>query len=56
MTKSMNRAIDENQPPPCHSGRLQRGNDITPQSIMKPIDMSLVAIVEADTLPCHRAG
>jgi excinuclease ABC subunit B len=56
MTDSMKRAIDE-------TGRRRRvqveyneRNGITPQSIIKPIDMMLVAIAEADyvTVPMER--
>jgi excinuclease ABC subunit B len=48
MTKSMNRAIDETNRRRAIQVAYNVENDITPQSIMKPIDMSLVAIVEAD--------
>jgi excinuclease ABC subunit B len=48
MTDSMRRAMEET----TRRRRIQQAyneeNDITPQSIVKPIDMSLVAIVEAD--------
>jgi excinuclease ABC subunit B len=53
MTVSMRRAIDETD----RRRRIQREynerNNITPQSIIKPIDMSLVAVAEADyvTIP-----
>ena len=49
MTDSMRRAIDETD---RRRGRSRwsttSGNGITPQSIIKPIDMSLVAIAEGD--------
>ncbi len=48
MTKSMSRAIDETNRRRAIQVAYNVENDITPQSIMKPIDMSLVAIVEAD--------
>jgi excinuclease ABC subunit B len=50
MTDSMRRAIDET----TRRRRIQEAynveNHITPQSIIKPIDMSLLAIAEADYL------
>jgi excinuclease ABC subunit B len=57
MTDSMRRAIDETN----RRRRIQQSyneeNGITPQSIVKPIDMSLVAIVEADyvTVPLEES-
>ena len=56
-TDSMRRAIDETN----RRRRIQESyndeNGITPQSIIKPIDMSLVAIVEADyvTVPLEES-
>jgi excinuclease ABC subunit B len=48
ITDSMKRAIDETN----RRRRIQQiyneENDITPQSIIKPLDMSLIAIAEAD--------
>jgi excinuclease ABC subunit B len=48
MTVSMRRAIDETE----RRRRIQQDynerNNITPQTIIKPIDMSLVAVAEAD--------
>ena len=49
MTDSMKRAIDETTRRRAHrSCEYNERNDITPQSIIKPIDMSLVAIAEGD--------
>ena len=48
MTDSMQRAIDETNAAPHRPDRYNEENGITPQSIVKPIDMSLVAIAEAD--------
>ena len=48
MTDSMRRAIDETNRRRTVQEEYNRVNGITPQSIVKPIDMSLVAIAEAD--------
>jgi excinuclease ABC subunit B len=48
MTDSMRRAISETNRRRAIQLAYNAENGITPQSIMKPIDMSLVAIAEAD--------
>ncbi|MGI8741430.1 MAG: excinuclease ABC subunit UvrB [Bryobacteraceae bacterium] len=48
MTVSMKRAIDETNRRRAIQRQYNEANDITPQSIIKPIDMSLIAIAEAD--------
>jgi excinuclease ABC subunit B len=48
MTNSMKRAIDETSRRRTIQVAWNEENGITPQSIIKPIDMSLVAIAEAD--------
>jgi excinuclease ABC subunit B len=48
MTDSMRRAIDETNRRRRTQVEYNEVNGITPQSIIKPIDMSLVAIAEAD--------
>jgi excinuclease ABC subunit B len=48
MTDSMKRAIDETTRRRTIQVQYNEDNDITPQSIIKPIDMSLVAIAEGD--------
>jgi len=48
MTDSMRRAIDETNRRRTIQLEYNRENNITPQTIMKPIDMSLVAIAEGD--------
>jgi excinuclease ABC subunit B len=48
MTDSMRKAIDETTRRRRTQQEYNERNGITPQSIMKPIDMSLVAIAEAD--------
>jgi excinuclease ABC subunit B len=47
-TDSMRRAIDETNRRRAIQQRYNEENNITPQSIIKPIDMSLVAIAEGD--------
>ncbi|MBI4905051.1 MAG: excinuclease ABC subunit UvrB [Acidobacteria bacterium] len=47
-TDSMKRAIDETNRRRAIQMEYNERNNITPQSIVKPIDMSLVAIAEAD--------
>jgi excinuclease ABC subunit B len=47
-TDSMRRAIDETNRRRAIQEQYNLENDITPQSIIKPIDMSLVAIAEGD--------
>jgi excinuclease ABC subunit B len=58
MTDSMKRAIDETTGAAARSRNTTKRNNITPQSIIKPIDMSLVAIAEADyvTVPLESDG
>jgi excinuclease ABC subunit B len=53
MTDSMRRAIDETTRRRLVQVQYNEANGITPQSIIKPIDSSLVAIAEADyvTIP-----
>jgi excinuclease ABC subunit B len=48
MTDSMKRAIDETNRRREIQQRYNLENDITPESIVKPVDMTLVAIAEAD--------
>jgi excinuclease ABC subunit B len=48
MTDSMKRAIDETTRRRITQLRYNEENGITPQSIIKPIDMSLIAIAEGD--------
>jgi excinuclease ABC subunit B len=48
MTDSMKRAIDETNRRRTTQKRYNEENDITPQSIVKPIDMTLIAIAEGD--------
>jgi excinuclease ABC subunit B len=48
MTVSMKRAIDETTRRRTIQSAYNEANGITPQSIIKPIDMMLVAIAEAD--------
>jgi excinuclease ABC subunit B len=53
VTDSMRRAIDETNRRRTIQQQYNEQNNITPQSITKPIDMSLVAIAEGDyvTIP-----
>ncbi|MFN3322494.1 MAG: excinuclease ABC subunit UvrB [Bryobacteraceae bacterium] len=57
MTASMRRALDETNRRRRIQTEYNLENGITPQSIIKPIDMSLVAIAEADyvTIPIEAA-
>ena len=48
MTDSMKRAIDETNRRREIQTRYNQDNNITPESIIKPVDMTLVAIAEAD--------
>ncbi len=48
MTDSMRRAIDETTRRRTMQVQYNEEHDITPQSIVKPIDMSLIAIAEGD--------
>jgi excinuclease ABC subunit B len=48
MTASMKRAIDETTRRRAVQVAYNEENNITPQSIIKPLDMTLVAIAEAD--------
>jgi excinuclease ABC subunit B len=48
MTDSMKRALDETNRRRAIQTRYNEDNHITPESIIKPVDMSLVAIAEAD--------
>src|SRR5437660_9445106 len=48
MTDSMKRGIDETSRRREIQKRYNLENDITPESIIKPVDMTLVAIAEAD--------
>ena len=48
MTDSMRRAIDETNRRRAIQEAYNEANGITPQSIIKPIDMSLIAIAEGD--------
>jgi excinuclease ABC subunit B len=51
MTDSMKRAIGETDRRRAIQERYNIENNITPESIIKPVDMMLVAIAEADYLP-----
>lgn len=48
ITQSMGRAIDETNRRRAIQQAYNEANGITPQTILKPIDMSLVAVAEAD--------
>ncbi len=48
VTDSMRRAMDETNRRRAIQEQYNEANHITPQSIVKPIDMSLVAVAEAD--------
>ena len=48
MTDSMKRALDETGRRRCIQIDYNERHNITPQSIVKPIDMSLVAVAEGD--------
>jgi len=48
MTDSMKRALDETNRRRRIQEIYNEENDITPQSIIKPLDMTLIAIAEAD--------
>ena len=48
MTDSMKRAIGETNRRRVIQERYNEENNITPESIIKPVDMTLVAIAEAD--------
>jgi excinuclease ABC subunit B len=58
MTDSMKRAIDETSRRRQVQLQYNDENNITPQSIVKPIDMTLVAIAEGDyvTVPAETDG
>ncbi|HEY2381898.1 MAG TPA: excinuclease ABC subunit UvrB [Terriglobia bacterium] len=51
MTDSMKRAIDETNRRREIQVRYNQENNITPESIIKPVDMTLVAIAEGDYVP-----
>ncbi len=53
MTDSMKRAIGETNRRRAIQLQYNEENDITPQSIIKPIDMSLVRSPKATTSPCR---
>ncbi len=55
MTDSMKRAMDETKRRRTVQVEYNRANNITPQSIIKPIDMTLIAIAEGDyvTVPAE---
>ena len=58
MTDSMKRAIDETNRRREIQRRFNLENNITPESIIKPVDMTLVAIAEADyvQVPAEEIG
>jgi excinuclease ABC subunit B len=58
MTDSMKRAIDETNRRRATQKAYNEENNITPQSIIKPIDMMLIAIAEGDyvTIPAETEG
>ena len=51
VTGSMKQAMDETDRRRIVQRQYNEANNITPESIVKPVDMSLVRIVEADYLP-----
>ena len=57
ITRSMQSAIQETERRRAIQQAYNEANDITPQTIIKPIDMSLVAVAEADyvTIPLDTA-
>jgi excinuclease ABC subunit B len=58
MTDSIRRALDETNRRRKIQVEYNRAHNITPQSIIKPIDMTLIAIAEADyvTVPLEDEG
>jgi excinuclease ABC subunit B len=58
LTDSMKRAIDETNRRRATQKAYNQENNITPQSIIKPIDMMLIAIAEGDyvTVPAETEG
>ena len=58
MTVSMKRAMDETTRRRNTQLAFNLANDITPQSIIKPIDINLIAVAEADymTVPLEEIG
>jgi excinuclease ABC subunit B len=58
MTESMQQAISETNRRRAKQEAYNRENNITPESIIKPVDMQLAAIVEADyvTVPVDDAA
>jgi excinuclease ABC subunit B len=55
MTDSMRKALGRNRAPPQTQVEYNERNGIVPQSIVKPIDMSLVAMAEGDYVTVPRA-
>jgi excinuclease ABC subunit B len=55
MTDSMKRAIDETNRRREIQTRYNQDNNITPESIIKPVDMTLVAIAEGDYVKVEEA-
>ncbi len=51
VTDSMKQAMDETDRRRVVQRQYNEANNITPESILKPVDMSLARIVEADYLP-----
>ena len=51
VTDSMKQAMDETDRRRIVQRQYNEANNITPESILKPVDMSLARIVEADYLP-----
>src|ERR1700681_1579656 len=58
MTDSMRRAMDETKRRRTTQQAYNEANNITPQSIIKPIDLNLIAVAEADyvTVPLEEMG
>ena len=56
MTDSMRQAIDETKRRRATQVEYNERNNITPQSIIKPLDMTLIAIAEGDYVNCPHRG
>jgi excinuclease ABC subunit B len=56
ITDSMRRAMEETERRRSIQMDYNRENNITPESIVKPIDMTMVAVTDADYLRIDSAG